>query len=181
MKLLKRTYKWYALYTRSRSEKKLYRELEEKGIEAYLPLKKELRVWSDRKKWVETPLFTSYVFVKVSNREYYDAVKSCWAVRYVCFENHAVSIPDAQIESLKMLLEDTKRDVELTQNSLKKGDHLEVTIGPLKGVRGELLELRGQHRIVLRFLSLGCCVHADISMEEVKRLKAPVEVDYALN
>jgi len=178
LKVLKRTYRWYAIYTRSRSEKKLYIELERKGIEAYLPLKKELRVWSDRKKWVETPLFTSYVFVKVSDREYYDAINSSWAVRYVCFESRAVPIPDSQIESLKLFLEDTKRNVELTENSLKKGDHLEVTLGPLKGVRGELLQLRGQHRIVLRFLSLGCCVHADISMDEVKRLKDPLEVDY---
>ncbi len=178
MKVLKRTYRWYAIYTRSRSENKLYSELEKKGIEAYLPLKKELRVWSDRKKWVETPLFTSYVFVKVSDREYYDAINSCWAVRYVCFESRAVAIPDSQIESLKLFLEDTKRNVELTQSSMKKGDHLEVTLGPLKGVRGELLQLRGQHRIVLRFISLGCCVHADISMDEVKRLNTPVEVDY---
>tara|TARA_R110001583_G_scaffold8896_2_gene41991 strand:- start:43352 stop:43897 length:546 start_codon:yes stop_codon:yes gene_type:complete len=181
LKVLKRTYRWYALYTRSRSEKKLYSELEKKGIEAYLPLKKELRVWSDRKKWVETPLFNSYVFVKVSDREYYDAVNSYWAVRYVCFESGAVPIPDSQIESLKLFLEDTKRDVELTQSSMKKGDHLEVTLGPLKGVRGELLQLRGQHRIVLRFISLGCCVHADISMDEVKRLRTPVEVNYGKN
>ncbi len=181
MKVLKRTYRWYAIYTRSRSEKKLYSELEEKGIEVYLPLKKELRVWSDRKKWVESPLFTSYLFVKVSDREYYEAINSCWSVRYVCFESRAVPIPDSQIESLKLFLEDTKRNVELTKHSLKKGDYLEVTFGPLKGVRGELLQLRGKQRIVLRFLSLGCCVHADISMDEVKRLEIPVEVNYDEN
>ena len=101
MKVLKRNYRWYAIYTRSRSEKKLYKELLDKGVESYLPLKKELRVWSDRKKWVESPLFTSYVFVKVSEREYYDAISSHWAVRYVCFEGRAVPIPDSQIESLK--------------------------------------------------------------------------------
>ncbi|MRT93467.1 UpxY family transcription antiterminator [Ancylomarina sp. 16SWW S1-10-2] len=178
MKVLKRTYRWYALYTRSRSEKKLYSELEGKGIEAYLPLKKELRVWSDRKKWVETPLFNSYVFVRVSDREYFDAVNSYWAVRYVCFEGRAVPIPDFQIESLKIFLEDTRCNIEITENSLKKGDHLEVTFGPLKGVRGELLQLRGRHRIVLRFISLGCCIHADISMDEVKHLKIPIEVEY---
>ena len=80
----------------------MYSELEEKGIETYLPLKKELRVWSDRKKWVESPLFTSYVFVKVSDREYHEAVNSDWAVCYVCFESRAVPIPDSQIESLKL-------------------------------------------------------------------------------
>lgn len=181
MKVLKRNYRWYAIYTRSRSEKKLYKELLDKGVESYLPLKKELRVWSDRKKWVESPLFTSYIFVKVSEREYYEAINSSWAVRYVCFGGRAVAIPDSQIESLKLFLEDTKRDVELTSKSLKKGDHLEVTIGPLKGVRGELLQLRGQHRIVIRFISLGCCVHADISLDEVKRLKTPIETIYVDN
>lgn len=137
-----------------------------------------MRVWSDRKKWVESPLFTSYVFVRVSEREYYDAISSTWAVRYVCFGGVAVPIPDSQIESLKLFLEDTKRNVELTPRSLRKGDHLEVTIGPLKGVRGELLQLRGKNRIVLRFVSLGCCVHADISMEEVKRLSVPIDLKY---
>lgn len=181
MKVLKRNYRWYAIYTRSRSEKKLYKELLDKGVESYLPLKREMRVWSDRKKWVETPLFSSYVFVRVSEREYYEAINSSWAVRYVCFEGRAVPIPDSQIESLKLFLEDTKRDVELTSRSLKKGDHLEVTIGPLKGVRGELLQLRGQHRIVIRFISLGCCVHADISLDEVKRLKTPIETIYIDN
>jgi len=178
LNVIKRKYRWYAIYTRSRSEKKLHKELLEKGVECYLPLKKELRVWSDRKKWIESPLFTSYIFVRVSEREYYEAISSTWAVRYVCFEGRAVPIPDSQIESLKLFLEDNKRDVELTSRSLKKGDHLEVTIGPLKGVRGELLQLRGQHRIVLRFVSLGCCVHADISMDEVKRLSTPIEVSY---
>ncbi|RXQ97461.1 UpxY family transcription antiterminator [Ancylomarina salipaludis] len=181
MKVLKRNYRWYAIYTRSRSEKKLYKELLDKSIEVFLPLKKELRVWSDRKKWVENPLFTSYIFVRVSEREYYEAINSIWAVRYVCFEGRAVPIPDSQIDSLKLFLEDTKRDVELTSRSLKKGDHLEITIGPLKGVRGELVQLRGQHRIVLRFISLGCCVHADISMDEVKRLKTPAELTYNEN
>ncbi|WP_372643017.1 UpxY family transcription antiterminator [Ancylomarina sp.] len=181
MKVLKRTYRWYAIYTRSRSEKKVYKELLEKGVETYLPLKKELRVWSDRKKWVERPLFSSYVFVRVSEREYYEALSPTWAVRYVCFGGKAIPIPDSQIESLKLFLEDTKRDVELTSKSLKKGDHLEVTIGPLKGVRGELLQLRGQHRIVIRFISLGCCVHADISLDEVKRLKMPIETMYGDN
>ena len=172
LKILKRNYKWYAIYTRSRSEKKLHEELVEKGVECYLPLKRELRVWSDRKKWVESPMFTSYVFVRVSEREYYDAISSIWAARYVCFSGKAVPIPESQIEALKLFLADNKRNVELTSESMKKGDQLEVTIGPLKGVRGELIQLRGKHRIVLRFISLGCCVHADISLDEVKRLKA---------
>ena len=81
------------------------------GVDCYLPLKKELRVWSDRKKWVESPLFASYVFVRVSEREYHMAINSTWAVRYVSFSGKAVVIPELQIEGLKSFLPDQEREV----------------------------------------------------------------------
>ena len=59
---------WFAVYTKSRNEKKVYERLIDEGYEAYLPLQKRLKQWSDRKKWVEEPLLRSYVFVKI-NRE----------------------------------------------------------------------------------------------------------------
>ena len=62
---------WYAVYTKPRSEKKLADRLNEHGIEAYLPLRKTLKQWSDRKKMVEEPLITSYVFVNITNENYF--------------------------------------------------------------------------------------------------------------
>lgn len=41
---------WYALYVRSRAEKKVSQELEHIGIEVFLPLITRVRQWSDRKK-----------------------------------------------------------------------------------------------------------------------------------
>ncbi len=146
------------------------------GVDCYLPLKKELRVWSDRKKWVESPLFASYVFVRVSEREYHKAIQSTWAVRYVSFGGKAVLIPESQIEGLKSFLADQEREIEVSTRNFKKGDQLEVTTGPLQGVKGELIQIRGQHRLVLRFESLGCCVHAEISADEVEHMKAFEEV-----
>src|SRR5665647_1355860 len=52
----KNIYQWYAIYTRSRSEKSVNLELSLTGIESYLPLKKTIRKWSDRKKMVEVPI-----------------------------------------------------------------------------------------------------------------------------
>ncbi|MRT91916.1 UpxY family transcription antiterminator [Ancylomarina sp. 16SWW S1-10-2] len=171
MQTIKRHYKWHAIYTRSRSERKLLEELVENGVDCYLPMQKQLRVWSDRKKWVETPLFTSYVFVRVSELEYHQAIQSTWAVRYVSFGGKAVIIPESQIEGLKTFLADKEREVEVTTRHFKKGDQLEVTSGPLQGVLGELIQIRGQQRLVLRFESLGCCVHAEISADEVEHTK----------
>ncbi len=55
---------WYAIYTKPRWEKKVHHLLSEKGLEAYCPLNKVTRKWSDRMKTVEEPLFKSYVFVQ---------------------------------------------------------------------------------------------------------------------
>ena len=61
--------KWYALYTKPRWEKKVYRLLSERGMEAYCPLNKVKKKWSDRIKLVEEPLFKSYVFVHTEEEE----------------------------------------------------------------------------------------------------------------
>lgn len=172
MQTLKHSYYWHAIYTRSRSEKKLFNDLEIKGIDCYLPLKKELKVWSDRKKWVESPVFASYLFVRVNNAEYFEAINSIYAVKYVTFCGKAVRIPESQIEGLKSFLSDECRTVEVSHDKFKKGELLCVNTGPLKGIKGEIIETRGQHRLLLRFESLGSCVHAEISAAEVASLKA---------
>ena len=63
------TKNWYAVYTRPRAEKKVADALTKKKIENFSPINKVIRQWSDRKKIVYEPLFTSYVFIKVSELE----------------------------------------------------------------------------------------------------------------
>lgn len=176
MRIIKRSYNWYAVYTRSRAEKRVHEALKEKNIECFLPLKKELRQWSDRKKWVEEPLISCYIFVRVSEKEYYNVLNTLGSVCYVTFEGKAAPIRENQIEALRVFLDDRNSNVELTRDAMAKGDVVEVLSGPLKGVQGEVIQFRGQHRIMLRFESLGCCVHTNISMGEVKRLSKECEI-----
>ena len=61
---------WHALYVRSRSEKKVLSQLEDMGVQAYLPLISVVKQWSDRRVKVEEPLFKSYVFVYSDRKEY---------------------------------------------------------------------------------------------------------------
>jgi transcription antitermination factor NusG len=99
------TYNWHALYTRSRHEKRVYDELIYDEIEAYLPLHTVIKQWSDRKKKVEEPMIRSYVFVKISEKEYYNVLNIPAAVRYVTFEGKAAPIPEWQIDVMKKALE----------------------------------------------------------------------------
>ncbi len=159
--------KWYALYTRSRAEKKLHTLLTQKNIRCYLPLIKTLQQRSDRKKWVELPLLPSYLFVNVTEKERFAVLNTPGAVRYVAFEGQAVPIPAEQIAYLDTLLNYRQRDVEVFYGSFAKGDQVEVQFGPLKGVKGEVVEIKGSKRLVLRLDTIGYCVHIETSIAEL--------------
>src|SRR6188472_2452236 len=60
---------WHAIYVKSRTEKKVGEALEARNIEAYVPVVKTMRQWSDRKKMVELPLLNGYVFVNITLKE----------------------------------------------------------------------------------------------------------------
>lgn len=163
-------YHWYALYTRANGEKKLFEYLKEKDIECYLPTKKVLKIWSDRKKWIEEPLFKCYIFVKVSYREFFNVLNTPGAVCYVSFGGRAQSIPEVQINNIKSFLSQCDHEVTLTYERIQKGVMVEVLAGSLKGIQGEVTNLYGQTRLVIRIDSMNCSLYANISRDEVKLL-----------
>lgn len=140
---------WYAVYTKPRAEKQVSQRLSESGITAFLPLQKTLRQWSDRKKMVEVPLFTSYVFVYIDRRDYDRVLQAYGVVKYVIFEGKAAKIPQDQIDNLKLII-NSDSEIEVSHEELKPGQQVEVTHGALKGLRGELIKTTKKHRLLVR-------------------------------
>ena len=139
-------YNWYAVYTNSRAEKKVYQSYIETGIEAFLPLQKKIKKWSDRKKTVEEPLIRSYVFIRVSEKEYYEALNIQGAVRYISFSGKAAIIPDWQIEALKNTILHNIENEIITVNA-QPGDLVEICGGPFKGIKGSLIDHCGKKNV----------------------------------
>lgn len=170
--LLKRpTYAWYAVYTKVNQEKKVYAALQENNIECYLPVQKTLRQWSDRKKWIEVPVFRCYIFVKVSYIDFFKVLSTPGVIFYVSFSGKAQKIPDNQIDNIRTLIKHAEKEVVITKKHIAKGIKAEVIFGKLKGLRGEVVKICGQSRIVIRIESLKCCLYAQISKDEIKILK----------
>jgi transcription antitermination factor NusG len=164
-------YFWHALYIKSRAEKKALADLQNKGIEAFLPLHKKLRQWTDRKKWVDMPLIPGYLFVKVSRKEYYLALQSNHIVTYVRFEGKAAIIPDRQIEYLKLLLKQDNLDIEIIQEKLEPGQTIEVVAGPLIGLRGKLLQRNGKNKVAIELEDIGHSALVEISVNDITAVK----------
>ena len=140
---------WYAVYTRPRFEKQVQKGLLDQGIEGYLPLIKTMRQWSDRKKMVEVPLFSSYVFVHINRSSYDQVLQTHGVVKYISFEGKAASIPSDQIDNLKIII-DSNEKVETTWESRRKGDQVIVTAGSLKGLKGELITEGNRKKVLVR-------------------------------
>ena len=93
---------WYAVYVRSRHEKKVHQLLLEKGVESSLPLIKITRKWSDRKKKVEIPLFRGYVFVRIDvGIDKLNILQTDGVVKFIGILNKPSKIP---IQSLSQQL-----------------------------------------------------------------------------
>jgi transcriptional antiterminator RfaH len=141
--------KWYAIYTHPRAEKLVYTRLVEVGVEAFLPMQKVMRQWSDRKKIVEKPLLSSYVFVMVTPSEFPIVYKTFGVVKFISFEGQPVSIPQKQIDNLKLLV-NSDAEIEVTSQKFEKGDNVEVMTGALTGLTGELIQTGSKKRVIVR-------------------------------
>lgn len=140
---------WLAAYTKPRNEKKVYRRLVDAGIETFLPLQKRMKQWSDRKKLVEEPLLRSYIFVRITEKDYFRVLGTPGVVRYVSFEGKAAPIPDRQIDTLKMLIGE-QVNIEVLEHDISPGEKVEIELGTMRGFEGELVRIAGENRVVIR-------------------------------
>lgn len=161
---------WYALYTRSRYEKKAKVLLEESGVEVYLPLMKTWRIWSDRKKLVEMPLLPSYLFVRTDTSNYltyYNILNTPGVVRFITFEGRAVAIPEMQIVTLQKLNSEGI-DMECMDVTPKPGTPVKVIRGPMKGYHGEVVSVGNNKKLVLRLDVIDKCITLNIQLAMVE-------------
>ena len=160
--------KWYAIYTRPRSEKKVHELLTQQGFHSYLPLTTTVRQWSDRKKKVKLPLISSYVFVKTTENKLNTTLPVHGVVRILKHLGKPAIIKDYEIENLKILLEDTESITFIKDVNLKKGDSVIVEKGVFKGLIAECVRLKGKHRIFVRIEAFVNFIEVNIPLSYVK-------------
>lgn len=146
---------WFAVYTKSRMEKKVALRLQEAGIEAYCPVSKKRKQWSDRKKWVEEPLFRSYVFVNIDLSKQSPIVRRTFGVvNFLYWLGKPAVIQDAEILAIQQFLSD-HLEVESIGNSVQVGDFITIDTGALKGQTAKVVGIKNKHEVRLRIDSLG--------------------------
>lgn len=141
--------RWYALHTRARHEKAIERRLRDQGMEAFVPTTFEVHRWSDRKKKVEVPLFSCYVFLRCAltaqDRTRVQGVESVHG--FVGMRGASLPIPDDQIESIQKVL--TQAAPWRLYPFLKVGQRVRIRGGAMDGVEGMFLSENGDHSLII--------------------------------
>jgi transcription antitermination factor NusG len=163
--LIRDDFRWHALYTSPRAEKRVRDRLLERMVETYLPLHRCTRVWSDRIKIIEEPLFRSYIFVHCHESELYDLVRIRGVVRVIYYCGRPAVVRASEILAIKEFLE---LAVELP---LSEGEEVEILTGALKHVPGKIRRIR-KNRLELYIEELGCRVSVDLGSVARKNKKS---------
>ena len=159
---------WYALYTRSRYEKKVDYLLKEKGVTSFLPLTEAYHKWSDRYQKVLIPLFSCYVFVFIALRERLKVLKTFGAVKLVSFNGTPAVIPDDQINTVKQILSE-KLNVKQA-DFFTPGNKVRVKHGPLKGVEGTLVHKSNKNRLIIAIDGIKQALSIEIDYRDLEIL-----------
>ena len=159
---------WYAVHTRPRWEKKIATQLAKKGIELYCPLNRVQRQWSDRKKIILEPLFTSYIFVRLEDYQHLPVVQTDGVISFVYWLKKPAIIRDEEIDAIKRFLNEYE-SIRLEKTDVNVTDRVRIIGGPLMEREGNILEVK--HKTVkVQLPSLGYTLVATIEKSNIEIL-----------
>jgi len=160
---------WLVAYVKMHHEKKMRDDMLAKGIECFLPVQEEIHQWSDRKKKVERLVISMMIFVHVLPKDRLEALKLPYVSRYLVLhgENKPAVIRDKEMQAFMFIINNADKAVEISNASLRPGEKVEVTKGPLAGLKGELITVNGKKKIAVRIEGLGCAT-VEMSINMIK-------------
>lgn len=157
---------WFAIWTRSRHEQVVRQQLEQKGIEVFLPTVVRWSRWKDRKKQVAWPLFPGYCFARFPASERVAVLSCAGAAGIVSFDGAPAPIPDAELAAIRRLVES---DLQFDPCPLiNEGDRVEVIYGPLRGAVGRLTRKGAHARLVLAVDLIGQGASVEVDAADVR-------------
>ena len=161
--------RWFAIYTKYKREKTVQRDLNRKGITTFLPIQKVVRVYTRKRKVVELPLISCYLFVQITKNDYVPVLETDDVVKFVRFSKNLISIPEEEIKLLKQIIGEGI-PVTAEKIGLQKGDAVEITGGTLVGLKGILIEEHGEKEMLVDLERMGYSLRMQIDAKLLRKI-----------
>ncbi len=164
--------RWFAVHTRSKSEKFVQRILVKKGIQAWLPMQRLMRRYTRSTRLTEKPLINCYIFVKIVKDQYVPVLETENVAGFVKFSKDLIAIPEFEIELLKRITLEDGLDVEAVKGTFTEGDPVEIAAGNLTGLKGRIVKVEGKRKfqVELNYLFHSLLITVDAAFLEKTRL-----------
>lgn len=141
---------WYVVYTRPRNEKRVSHQLDLRGFPFFLPVTKSLRTWNNRKKYLEVPLFPSYIFVNLSKvDEYYEVLNMEGVLYFVRLGKSIAKVSETVINNIR-LIEKQQTELEISEEHFLPGRQVVIKQGTLTDLSAEIVEVKGKEKLIVR-------------------------------
>lgn len=145
---------WYVVYTKPKWEKKVAERLNEIGVTAYCPLLTKLSQWSDRKKKIQVPMFNSYIFVQIEEKQRNIIFEVPGAIRYLFWLGKPAIVKEKEIQIIQDWL-NSPNAFEVVVDKWQKGDKIVLESGPFLAQSAIVKEIKQTHYVLI-LESLGC-------------------------
>ncbi len=146
---------WLVVYTKPRWEKKVDSFLIRKGIESWCPVTKIEKIWTDRKKIIDEPIFKSYVFVRVDEVERYEVLITSGVLNFIYHLGKPAIVRDTDIDTIKRYLLEKDVTIEVISNEKFKIDSkVKINYGVFIDKKGTVLKAN-RKKVYVQFESLG--------------------------
>jgi transcription antitermination factor NusG len=159
---------WFALQVRTKHELGIADSLRGRGYDLFVPLYRRRKVWSDRIKVVDAPLFPGYLFCRLNIHHRLPVLMTPGVIQVVGYKHRPTPVDEAEIDAIQTMA--MSGISSQPWPFLQAGDRVQIERGPLRGLEGILVEVRGTHRLILSVTLVQRSVAVEIDSAFVKSL-----------
>lgn len=164
---------WFVLKVKPQHEKVVAEQLRMKSLEGYVPLYRSERLWSDRVKTLDLPLFPRYVFSRFSFDDRLRVLSISSVVSLVGFGGTPCPVSDHEIERVRSMVRSGLP--LLPWPLLRAGQHVRICAGSLSGIEGILVRQKSACRVVVNVELLQRAVAVEIERKLVEPCRIPAQ------
>lgn len=163
---------WFAIRVRLFHELKTRDNLKKMGIECFVPVRSELRVWHDRRVIKDRVLTPQLIFVHATEKERIEVLKLSAALYTICIPGKSIPahIPESQMQAFIFFVTNANQQIDFTEEPLREGDRVHITEGPLTGLEGVIAYNKGKHYFALKVDLLGSAI-MEIDEKIIEKIK----------
>lgn len=163
---------WFAIRVRLFHELKTRDNLEKMGIECFVPIHSEVRIWHDRRVIKDRVLTPQLIFIYATEKERIEVLKMSATLYTVCIPGKSVParIPDSQMQAFIFFVTNANQQIAFTEEPLREGDRVRIITGALTGLEGIIAHGKGKNYFAIKVDLLGCAI-MEIENTMIEKIK----------